>query len=489
MVPMSMKTPRYLGVVSHPAVGIRIPEVFLDGILSAFKRTNTAGGLMLSFGRETAPEYVINAPPGRYEITMGHTGTSIRQYLTLGAERARKEGVIVEMEADHLTVTVSSARAVKRISGVKEVAEVSEEDVKRALDYIRTEVEEAASTGVVNFFTLDTCELIDYSADTLSEGEVEKRFYEMYDRAVGERMLDRYVNRRYVFIGSSERSFRITLPRLRVMRLALKYGRSLEVTKRLYEMIRGIVNWDFGIEIALDETPEITRPDELLFYLRELWEMRVPVDYIAPNIGFEKKQDYRGNIPTLKDRVERMSAIAKAFGSMLSFHSGSGSDPYSGKGPGVYEALREATGNCLKYKISGIYYELLMHILASFSKETPQRRLYEEIYDSVIEHLKEEVENKGPLDSPVLRKQLKGYYEGVSKGGERYDPKADVFRYYSFIALNLKDESGRRRFREEIVNLYESDEDFKRIVNREVEGLTLRLIDGLRFFGNIEKIS
>ncbi|RLE85415.1 MAG: hypothetical protein DRJ41_01260 [Thermoprotei archaeon] len=485
---MSMETPKYLGVVSHPAIGIRIPEVFLEGILSAFKRANTAGGLMLSFGRETAPEYVINSPPGKYEITMGHTGTSIRQYLTLGAERAKEEGVLVEMEADHLTVTTSSARAVKRISGIKEVIEVKEEDIEKAFEYIRSEVKEAVSTGYVNFFTLDTCELIDYSVDKASEEEVERRFYETYGRK-GDNMLDRYINRRYVFIGSSGRSFRISMPKTRVMRLALKYGKSLEAIVKLYEMLKEMVSWDFGIEVALDEMPDITRPDELLFYLRELWEMRVPVDYVAPNVGFEKKQDYRGDLQILRDRVERLSAVAKAFGAILSFHSGSGSDPYSGKGPGIYELLREATGDSIKYKVSGIYYELLMYILASYPKETPQRELYEEIYDSVIEYLNREVESQGPLDSPVLRKQLKEYHERIMKGGDRYDPKADVFRYYSFIALNLRNEEGRRKFREKIVNIYESDEDFKRIVDREVEGLTLRLIDGLGFFGNIEKIS
>ncbi|RLE96617.1 MAG: hypothetical protein DRJ96_06095, partial [Thermoprotei archaeon] len=116
---MKLETPMYLGPLPHPAVGIRIPEVLLEGILEAYKLRNTAGGLMLSYGRETAPEWVIDAPPGEYEITMGHTGTSIRRYLTLGAEAARRKGVIVEMEADHLTITTSSARAVKRISGYK----------------------------------------------------------------------------------------------------------------------------------------------------------------------------------------------------------------------------------------------------------------------------------------------------------------------------------------------------------------------------------
>ena len=55
--------PACLGVRRHPAIGIRIPELFLPGILSACSQRNTATGLMLSFGRETAPEEVIDAKP------------------------------------------------------------------------------------------------------------------------------------------------------------------------------------------------------------------------------------------------------------------------------------------------------------------------------------------------------------------------------------------------------------------------------------------
>jgi len=96
--------PTCLGVVKHPAIGIRIPELLLPGILAAYKERNVAGGLMLSFGRETAPEEVIRAEPGVWEITRGHTGTSIKQYMTMGGQAAAEAGVTVEIEADHLIV-------------------------------------------------------------------------------------------------------------------------------------------------------------------------------------------------------------------------------------------------------------------------------------------------------------------------------------------------------------------------------------------------
>lgn len=484
---MGLETPRYLGPLPHPATGIRIPEVFLEGILEALKLRNTAGGLMLSYGRETAPEWVINAPPGKYEITMGHTGTPIRKYLTLGAEAARKKGVVVEMEADHLTITTSSARAVKRISGYKEEVVLSEEEVKAAIDYIRSEVDEAVSTGYINFFTIDTCELIDPRYERLSGTDLERAFYEEYGKNEGDRLLSRYEGRDFVFVGETGRYFKVPMPRERVMQLALKFKRSLEATEEIVRCIRSRASSPFGIEIAFDETPYITREDELLFYLAELWERGLRPDFIAPNVGFEKKQDYRGDLGELERRVERLAAIARSYGSLLCFHSGSGSTPWSGKGPGTYEALLTATGGLLKYKISGIYYELLMEIMASYPKGSRQRDLYERIYGEVYEYVKREVEEEGPLDSPALRAQLKEYEEVVRKK-DPYNPRASLFRYYSFLALNFRDKAGRRYFREEIVELYNTDNEFKSKVDEEVMRLTLRLIDGLRFEKNLEKL-
>ena len=485
---MRLETPRYLGPIPHPAIGIRIPEIFLEGILNAYRLRRTAGGLMLSYGRETAPEWVVNAPPGKYEITMGHTGTSIKRYLTLGAEAARRKGVIVEMEADHLTVTGSSARAVKRISGYKEEIVLTEEEVEAALDYIRSEVNEAVSTGYINFYTIDTCELIDPRYEKLTGSELEREFYEAFGRDLGDAILARYVGKDFLFIGATGRFFRVPISRQRAMQLALKFRRSLEATRRIVEYIRSKMDGPFGIEIAFDETAYITREDELLFYLRELWEGGMRPDFIAPNVGFEKKQDYTGDLTELENRVERLAAIAKSFGSLLCFHSGSGSSPWSGKGVGTYEALLEATGGLLKYKISGVYFELLMEILARYPEGSRHRDLYERIYREVYEYVKREVETRGPLDSPALRKQLKEYEESVKAGGDPYDPRSELFRYYSFLALNFRDSAGKRYFRDELVELYNSDTGFRSMVDREVEALTLRLIDGLLFANNIEKI-
>lgn len=477
--------PWYLGPIAHPAIGIRIPEIILTGILRAYKKRNVAGGLMLSFGRETAPEWVINAPPGKYEITRGHTGTSIRKYMTMAAEAAVKEGLVVEIEADHLTVAPSAAEAVKRISGVRTEYRMSEKELGESLNYIKAEIDEAVSTGYVNFYTIDTCFLIDYSAEEMSPGELESKFSTIFGDGAGD-LLKRYVGRQFVYIGERGIPYCFTFTNEEVMRLALKYRESLKATKTICDYIKSKMSKPYGIEIAFDETPSLTKCKDMIFYLRELWEIGIKPDFIAPNIGFEKRKDYMGDLKVLEERVDKLAAIARAFGALLSIHSGSGSSPYSGKGIGTYEALLRATGGKIKYKISGVYIELLFELLASYPKGSKERGLYEQIFDDVYQFLKKEVEEEGVLASPELELQLKRYEEDVKNGvREERDPRADFFRYYSFVALNLRNSSGKRYLREAIVELYEEDRKFKERYDKEVEALTLRLIDGLKFENNI----
>ena len=109
--------PQWLGVTRHASTGIRLPELFLPGILAALRRRDVPGELTLSFGRETAPESVINAPPGEWEITRGHTGTSIREYMSTAAREARRVGVPVEIEGDHLILIGSQAASLRRLAG------------------------------------------------------------------------------------------------------------------------------------------------------------------------------------------------------------------------------------------------------------------------------------------------------------------------------------------------------------------------------------
>jgi hypothetical protein len=479
-----MYSTQYLGPTRHPAIGIRIPEIFLTGILRAYKKRNVAGGFMLSFGRETAPESVIEAAPGHFEITRGHTGTSIKRYITMGADSATSEGMVVEIEADHLIVIGSSSRAVKRIAGVHEGgAEISEEELERSMQYNLLEVDEALSTGHVNCFTVDTSDLFDLRASSLSVAQLRAAF-ERTCRGSGE-LLGRYAGRRFAFAGKGKNNLTVTEPE--AMRLALKYGKSILVNGRIYDYIAGRMGMPFGFEISLDETKDRTKEVELLFYLNEWKKTGRHADFVAPNIGFRKRMDFSGDLKSLEEHVARLSAIARSFGVLLSIHSGSGTTPYSGKGVGTYGALLRGSGGRLKYKISGVYYELLLQILASFPSRSKERALYNEIFDSVYRYLGDQVRDNGPLASQLLERQLTTYRRQLKEEkAKARDPRAAFFRFNSYLALNLRDERGRRRFRGGLVRHYGRNLLLKGRVDRETERLTLRLIDGLRFSNNVE---
>lgn len=469
----------YLGKRHHPAIGIRIPEIFLTGIVNSLAKHRCAAGLMLSFGRETAPEEIIMAPPRRYEITLGHTGTSIRRYLTMGARAARTAGIPVEMEGDHLIITESSAMAVKRIEGVKTPKFVGNAALEKSMRYNIQAIEEAVSTGVARAFTTDTSDLFDPDAERLKPYSLRKLFMAEYSEAERERIVKTYVGK-FRFRGSDGKPVRLEISRERAIRLCLKYKRSIEVNERIHNEIRDRMKRPFGFEISMDETEKPTAAADLFVYLGEWKAKGLPCDYVAPNVGFHKREDYTDSMEMLRNRVRAASAIAAHYDCMLSFHSGSGAGTHTGKGKQVYETLLACTGKRLKYKISGIYYELLIELLAGHKKGTDARILFELIHRDLLDYLIEQLETRGPLASTVLEKQMKDY----EAGKKEQDPRADVFRYHSFLVLNFRDQKGRRYYRDRLIRLYAEDLKLKKQVDQEVEALTSRLIEGLEFGGN-----
>ncbi len=468
-----------LGQTHHPALGLRIPEIFLPGILASLDKHNCAAGLMLSFGRETAPESIIQAPPGRYEITLGHTGTSIRKYLIHGSRAARSAGLPVEMEADHLIITESSAMAVKRIEGVKTPRLVGPAALEKSIRYNIHALDEAIYTGVVRSFTTDTSDLFDEQAEKLKGQTLTKTFKKAYSKEEQDRILKTYVGR-FRFKGADGKPVRIEINKERAMASCLRFKKSIEINARIYDEIKKRMKYPFAFEISMDETENPTPAAQLYTYLSEWKHLGNDCEFVAPNIGFKKREDYTDNLTTLKNRVRSLHAVAANFGALLSFHSGSGSSPYSGKGQDVYPVLLECTGKRLKYKISGVYFELLMEILAGHKKGTDARILYELIHNELMDYLRGQMENRGPLDSRVLRKQISVY----DSAKQQFDPRADAFRYHSFLALNFRDQKGRRYFRDRLIRLYNEDFKLKKQIDQEIEALTSRLVEGLHFQNN-----
>ena len=483
---LTMKTPLCLRKLHHPALGVRLPEIFLPGIIAALKKHRVAAGLMLSFGRETAPEAVIRAPAGAYPITQGHTGTSIRAYQTAAARAARAAGIPLEVEADHLIIIGSPERAAARITGVHTRETLDPKQLEASLSYNQRCLEEAAAAGVVGCFTTDTSDLFRLEVDGWKPAAVKRAFARTFKAAERERLLRDYAGQSFAFVAADRGRVKLAFTAPQVMRLALKYQASLAVNLELFKRIQRQLHRPFSFEISMDETEGLTPLPDAFFYLREWTRRGAPVDYFAPNLGFKKRADYDGSLKDLEVRGRKLHAVAASFdGAMLSIHSGSGSTPYSGKGRGTYRALLRATGGRLKYKISGVYYELLLEILAAHRKGSPERKLFEEVFAHTFLRCVEEWMDRGPLATPLLEKQIEQFSGQLNRARKNFfPPRADFFRFHSYLALNLRDGRQRRFLRNALVKLYRTRPALRREVDREVQALTERLIHGLRFEKN-----
>ena len=147
--------------------------------------------------------------------------------------------------------------------------------------------------------------------------------------------------------------------------------------------------------------------------------------------------------------------------------------------------MLEAAGTRLKYKISGVYFELLMELLHNGAGGGEGKELYGQIFDAVLAYCKNQVENKGELASGLLKKQLAAYEkERAEKKCRPRDPRADFFRFNSWLALALRDKNDNRIFRQKLVQICNQNKTLKDTVDREVFALTERLITGLKFEGN-----
>ena len=473
---------KYLNLIPRPGFGVRLPQIVIPAIMKVLKEFNVVADIMLSYNRETAPEDVIKSLRPE-DFLRGHTGTSIREYITLAIEYSNIYSTIIEVEADHISLMASPERAIKRISVGGFEYGLTEDEIKSSIDYIRKELEEARSVGGVRFVTLDTCELIDLGVDRLSDKDVEARYESELDSDMRKTLEKEYLNRRFTFIHKN-RIVEVKINEKELRRLALKYLKSIEYIAKLYDIVREYLG-EVGFEVALDEVPQVTNPKDLLFYLNELRRRGLKPDFIAPNIGFRKREDYEGSLDELRRRLETLTAVAKSFGCLLSIHSGSGAHPYSDKGLGVWETVRKATEGMVKYKMSGVFIQLLLEVMYSFPEGSKVRILYDEIFDEVYDYIKKEIERKGLLYSKELEKLIMQYEVEVKKGVRvRRDPRADFFRHYFFLFQTIRDDRGVRYLRERVLQLYQESEDLRRRYERELYELLRRFIVKLGYVNN-----
>lgn len=468
----------YLGKLPRPAFGVRIPDIVAPTVLKCFKKLNIVGTLMLSFNRETAPEKYIKSMDQRH-FYLGHTGTSITELIEKIRYYSSLHSMPVEIEADHVSIMGNVERALKKIAGVPVEEPLTQAEIQFSLEYIEEEFKEVSKNGGVDFVTIDTCELIDYKVDRIPDKDVIDLYESQVERDVKRELEKYYVDKTFEFV-SDDRILRIKLKKADVARLYLKYHKSIEYALKVYELIKKYVHNEFGVEIAFDETPYKSGLKDILFFTLELKRRGLEPDFLAPNIGYKKREDYDSNLGTLYEDLKNITTLLNGLGVNISIHSGSGHNPYSDKGYGVWKTVGIATNGRVKYKMSGVLIQLLLEVMSRMPLGSRPRKIYEEIYDAVINHLKQVVENKGTLYSKELESTLKQYEEG----NQKWDPRANIFRHYFYVFQALRDEKSHRIYREALIQLYNEDLELRKAYEHEVCDLIERLALALNYSGN-----
>lgn len=225
--------------------------------------------------------------------------------------------------------------------------------------------------------------------------------------------------------------------------LSVRYGDAIEAGVRMYEYIKSLKRDEpFDYEFSLDEGPAITTSEEQDFVLRELTKRGVKVAFIAPNVGFEKRLDYRlpDGLAGLEARVRTMSENAAKYGSVLDFHSG------SDKSSETYRTIAKACGGKIKLKVSGKLQLILSEVLADVDPE-----FFNFWYDWTLTTARGEAER----GSEVARKYVGLVEERMAKEGADFkrSPKDLFFTDFSFAMVGTKDDTGKFLYRDRFYSL------------------------------------
>ncbi len=137
-----------------------------------------------------------------------------------------------------------------------------------------------------------------------------------------------------------------------LLRAAVKYGRALIHTLRMYRHLAKTLGRPFDFEVSVDETATPTSIPEHLFIANELRRTGVIWTSLAPRfVGeFEKGVDYIGDVAEFRRTFAQHVAVAEKYGPYkISIHSGS--DKFS-----IYPLAAELSRGQVHLKTAGTSY-------------------------------------------------------------------------------------------------------------------------------------
>lgn len=451
--PGKIFAPSALGPIKRLGVGNRMTTLLWHYIFkTARKKKIRANLIQNSVYRELAPAKTVLSKhpgdttylPGLGKLGVGHTGASIEGLWLYGVVSAMEAGFREDYgaDADH----IPAKRGKEGIIKAKELIDCSRH---------------------YTFYTLDTSARFNPEADTVPVEELNSGFDLLPNK---NKLLKRYSEKFSIKSTAMSEGIELSFNREEIMRIALKFRDSIEAIVELDKYIREIKSGEeYDLEISLDECSKLTTEKEMFFVLNELKFYDVKVTHSAPNVGFEKRVDYRlpDGLDGLRQRVSKLSAIAEHFGSILDFHSG------SDKSTDTYRTISEAAGGNIQLKVSGklqlIYAETLHDMMDDF---------FMWWWKWTLDYAKKEAE----AGNKVADKYIETVEERKRKEGDNFKPSAEdaFFTNFSYAAVGVRDDNGRFLYRNRFYDIPENvKEEYGRRLEEYISNLArnLGLID------------
>ncbi|MEO5819914.1 MAG: hypothetical protein ABIT71_05370 [Vicinamibacteraceae bacterium] len=130
-------------------------------------------------------------------------------------------------------------------------------------------------------------------------------------------------------------------------------------------------------ELSIDELPGLTTAETTAIMLALCEVLGMPVNFVAPALGFQKNSPYPDNDGLLA-LIQAQWDVCQRFGVSIGFHSG------SGKSAENYQVMGRVTGGRLEIKTSGRYtYE--MGVALSQSHDTADAALWRDWYRFTVD--------------------------------------------------------------------------------------------------------
>jgi hypothetical protein len=210
-------------------------------------------------------------------------------------------------------------------------------------------------------FTFDPGDFVDNSADSYPSNILTQKFRDLPWRelhSTPHNLYQDYLDRSFELQGRQ-----LIFTENILMRAAVKYGRSIAHTNKLYHFLQDcIAGKPHDVEISVDETDTPTSIFEHFFFARELGRLGVRWTSLAPRfVGlFAKGVDYIGDLEEFAADIKGHTAVARALGPYkISLHSGS--DKLS-----IYPIAYQATQGMVHTKTAGTSYLEALRIIAKF---------------------------------------------------------------------------------------------------------------------------